>query len=52
MRDMKTDQAVDLGKWIGRRQAFAVVAGRWRDRRCRMLTSGASNGKWANANGK
>ena len=28
MRDKKTDEAVDLGKWIGRRQAFALVAGR------------------------
>ena len=28
MRDRKTDEAVDLGKWIGRRQAFALVAGR------------------------
>jgi len=28
MRDKKTDEAIDLGKWIGRRQAFALVAGR------------------------
>jgi hypothetical protein len=28
MRDVKTDKAVDLGRWIGRRQAFALVAGR------------------------
>lgn len=28
MQDMKTDKAVDLGRWLGRRQAFALVAGR------------------------
>jgi hypothetical protein len=37
MRDKKTGNAVDLGKRLGRRQACAQVAGRWRGGRCRML---------------
>jgi hypothetical protein len=28
MQDKSTGKAVDLGKWLGRRQAFALVAGR------------------------
>jgi hypothetical protein len=28
MQDKSTGNAVDLGKWLGRRQAFALVAGR------------------------
>ena len=40
MRARKTGHAVDLGKWLGRRQAFALRAGRWRGGQCRMLAPG------------
>ena len=36
MRDRRTGKAVDPGKWLGRRQAFALLAGHWHGGQCRM----------------
>ena len=40
MRDRKTGKAVDPGKRLGRRQACALLAGRWHGGWCRMPAPG------------
>jgi hypothetical protein len=54
MIETKTENAFQLGNWLGRKQAFAALAGRWRGDRCRMPAPGPATlaiprGRWFRA---